>query len=41
MDGFLYPNEGVLQGDLLITVYPYIAGLVGGAVIVPSLYRMF
>ncbi len=41
MDGFLYPNEGVLQWDLLITVYPYITGLVAGAFIVSSLYHVF
>ncbi len=41
MEGFLYPNEGVIQWDLLITIYPYITGLVAGAFIVSSLYHVF
>ena len=41
MEGFLYPNEGVVQWDLLIVIYPYITGLVAGAFIVSSLYHVF
>jgi Ni/Fe-hydrogenase subunit HybB-like protein len=39
--GFLYPNEGVIEWDLLIVVYPFITGLVAGAFIVSSLYHVF
>ncbi len=39
--GFVYPNEGVVEWDLLIVVYPYITGLVAGAFIVSSLYHVF
>lgn len=41
MDGFIYPNEGVVEWDLLIVVYPYITGLVAGAFVVSSLYHVF
>ncbi len=41
MDGFIYPNEGAIQWDLLITIYPYITGLVAGAFVVSSLYHVF
>ncbi len=41
MTGFVYPNEGIVQWDLLITVYPFITGLVAGAFIVSSLYHVF
>ncbi len=41
MSGFIYPNEGVLEWDLLIVIYPYITGLVAGAFIVSSLYHVF
>ncbi|MBI2868576.1 MAG: polysulfide reductase NrfD [Chloroflexi bacterium] len=41
MEGFLYPNEAVLEWDLLIVIYPYITGLVAGAFIVSSLYHVF
>ena len=41
MTGFLYPNEGVIEWDLLIVIYPYITGLVAGAFIVSSLYHVF
>ncbi len=41
MEGFLYPNEGVIEWDLLITIYPYITGLVAGAFVVSSLYHVF
>ena len=41
MPGFVYPNEGVVEWDLLIVVYPYITGLVAGAFIVSSLYHVF
>jgi Ni/Fe-hydrogenase subunit HybB-like protein len=39
--GFIYPNEAVLEWDLLIVIYPYITGLVAGAFIVSSLYHVF
>ena len=41
MAGFIYPNEVILQWDLLIVIYPYITGLVAGAFIVSSLYHVF
>ncbi len=41
MSGFVFPNEGVIEWDLLITVYPYITGLVAGAFVVSSLYHVF
>ncbi|MBI4285698.1 MAG: polysulfide reductase NrfD, partial [Chloroflexi bacterium] len=41
MEGFVYPNEGVIEWDLLITIYPFITGLVAGAFIVSSLYHVF
>src|SRR4030042_39348 len=41
MTGFVFPNEGVIEWDLLITIYPYITGLVAGAFIVSSLYHVF
>ena len=41
MTGFLYPNEVIMQWDLLIVIYPFITGLVAGAFIVSSLYHVF
>jgi len=41
LDGFIYPNEIVLNWDLLIVMYPYITGLVAGAFILASLNRVF
>lgn len=41
VDGFIYPNEIVLNWDLLIVMYPYITGLVAGAFILASLNRVF
>ncbi len=41
MEGFIYPNEGIIEWDLLIVIYPYITGLVAGAFIVSSLYHVF
>ncbi len=41
MEGFIYPNEGIIEWDLLITIYPYITGLVAGAFVVSSLYHVF
>jgi Ni/Fe-hydrogenase subunit HybB-like protein len=41
MTGFIFPNEGAVQWDLLIVIYPYITGLVAGAFIVSSLYHVF
>ncbi len=41
MLGFVYPNEGLIEWDLLIVIYPYITGLVAGAFIVSSLYHVF
>ncbi len=41
MAEFIYPNEGVIEWDLLITIYPFITGLVAGAFIVSSLYHVF
>jgi predicted membrane protein len=39
--GYIYPNEGIIEWDLLIVIYPYITGLVAGAFIVSSLYHVF
>src|SRR3989304_5946455 len=41
MTGFLFPNEGIIEWDLLIVVYPFISGLVAGAFVVSSLYHVF
>jgi predicted membrane protein len=41
VDGFSYPNEGVIEWDLLIVIYPFITGLVAGAFVVSSLYHVF
>ena len=41
VEGFIYPNEVVLQWSLLIVLYPYITGLVAGAFILASLERVF
>ncbi len=41
MTGFVFPNEVVVEWDLLIVLYPYITGLVAGAFIVSSLYHVF
>src|SRR4030065_2579302 len=41
MTGFIFPNEGVIEWDLLIVIYPYITGLVAGAFVVSSLYHVF
>lgn len=39
--GYIYPNEVETQWSVLITLYPYITGLVAGAFIVASLERVF
>ena len=41
MEGFIFPNEAVVEWGLLIVIYPYITGLVAGAFIVSSLYHVF
>lgn len=41
MAGFIFPNEGIIEWDLLIVIYPFITGLVAGAFIVSSLYHVF
>ncbi len=41
MEGFVFPNEVIVDWDLLIVLYPYITGLVAGAFIVSSLYHVF
>jgi predicted membrane protein len=41
MEGFVFPNELVIDWDLLIVLYPYITGLVAGAFVVSSLYHVF
>ena len=41
VDGFIYPNEVELQWSVLITLYPFITGLVAGAFILASLERVF
>ncbi len=41
MAEFIYPNEAIIEWDLLIVVYPFITGLVAGAFIVSSLYHVF
>ncbi|MFQ6121436.1 MAG: NrfD/PsrC family molybdoenzyme membrane anchor subunit [Dehalococcoidales bacterium] len=41
MSGFVFPNETVIQWDLLIFIYPFITGLVAGAFVVSSLHHVF
>jgi len=41
VDGYIYPNEIELSWSILITLYPYITGLVAGAFILASLNRVF
>lgn len=41
MEGFIYPNEAIVEWGLLIVIYPYITGLVAGAFVVSSLYHVF
>ncbi len=41
VSGYVFPNEYVLQWELLIVVYPYLTGLVAGAFILASLERVF
>lgn len=41
MENFIYPNEVIIEWDLLIVIYPFITGLVAGAFIVSSLYHVF
>lgn len=41
VEGFVYPNEIVLQWSVLIVLYPFITGLVAGAFILASLERVF
>lgn len=41
MEGFIYPNEALIEWGLLIVIYPYITGLVAGAFIISSLYHVF
>jgi Ni/Fe-hydrogenase subunit HybB-like protein len=41
MGNYLFPNEAVINWDLLIVIYPYITGLVAGAFILSSLYHVF
>lgn len=41
VEGFIYPNELVLQWSILIVLYPFITGLVAGAFILASLERVF
>ncbi|MDE3245038.1 MAG: polysulfide reductase NrfD [Acidobacteriota bacterium] len=40
-NGYIYPNEYLLQWELLIVLYPYLTGLVAGAFILASLERVF
>ncbi|MBK8726294.1 MAG: polysulfide reductase NrfD [Holophagaceae bacterium] len=39
--GFFYPNEAALYWSVLITLYPFITGLVAGAFILASLVNVF
>lgn len=41
MGNFVFPNEAIVEWDLLIVIYPFITGLVAGAFIVSSLYHVF
>src|SRR5262245_51644048 len=41
VEGYMYPNEVELQWSVLIVLYPFITGLVGGAFILASLQRVF
>ena len=39
--GYVYPNETVIPWSVLIVVYPYLTGLVAGAITVTSFYHVF
>ena len=41
LDGFIYPNEAEPAWSVLITLYPFLTGLVAGAFILASLERVF
>src|SRR3954467_13717222 len=41
IDGYVYPNEQNFLWSVLIVVYPYVTGLVAGAVIMASFVRVF
>ena len=41
LQGYIYPNEHELAWSVLITLYPFITGLVAGAFILASLERVF
>ncbi len=41
VEGYIYPNEIVLQWGILVVLYPYLTGLVAGAFILASLERVF
>jgi Ni/Fe-hydrogenase subunit HybB-like protein len=41
VEGYIYPNEVVINWTVVIAMYPYITGLVAGAFIVASLERVF
>jgi len=41
VEGFMYPNEMELQWSVLIVLYPYITGLVAGALILAALAKVF
>jgi len=41
MSGYVYPNEAELWWSILITLYPYITGLVAGAFVISALYHVF
>src|SRR3989338_2554901 len=39
--GYIYPNEVEVHWSILIVVYPYLTGLVAGAFILASLFKVF
>jgi Ni/Fe-hydrogenase subunit HybB-like protein len=41
VEGFVYPNEGIIEWEIAIVIYPFITGLVAGAFVVSSLYHVF
>lgn len=41
MTGYVYPNEVEILWTVIISLYPYITGLVAGAFVISSLYHVF
>ncbi len=39
--GYIYPNEFEVGWGILIVIYPFISGIIAGAFLIASLYRLF